>query len=32
MTGIAPHVSVEALEVRYRETDDVTEKSHVQAI
>jgi transposase len=32
MTGIAPHVSVEALGVRYREADDVTEKSHVQAI
>jgi hypothetical protein len=32
MTGIAAHVSVEALGVRYREADDVTEKSHVQTI
>jgi transposase len=32
MTGIAPHVSVEALGVRYREAEDVIEKSHVQAI
>ena len=32
MTTIAPHLSVEALGVRYREAADVTEKSHVQAI
>jgi transposase len=32
MTTIAPHLSVEALGDRHREADDVTEKSHVQAI
>jgi transposase len=32
MTMIAPHLSVEELGVFYRAADDVTEKSHVQAI